>query len=78
MRRTTLELCKEEFFSTRRPDAPHADGIRRQGVVGPVGLGGRDAGRRGAAAVSGVPGERMAGLVEEVTFLWILPHIPWI
>ena len=29
---------------------------------------GRHAGRRGAAAVSGVPGERMAGLVEEVTW----------
>ena len=32
----------------RDAHAPHADGIRRQGVVGPVGLGGHDAGRRGA------------------------------
>ena len=62
----------------RDAHAPHADGIRRQGVVGPVGLGGHDAGRRGGAADSGEPGEQVAGL-EEVTLvytpvpLWFLP-----
>ena len=50
----------------RDAHAPHADGFRRQGVVGPVGLGGHDAGRRGGAAYSGEPGEQVAGL-EEVT-----------
>ena len=48
----------------RDAHAPHAHRIRRQGVVGPVGLGGRHAGRRGGAADSGEQGERVAGLVE--------------
>ena len=51
----------------RDAHAPHAHRIRRQGVVGPVGLGGRHAGRRGGATDSTKSGERVAGLVE-VTF----------
>ena len=64
--------------------APLAHRIRRQGVVGPVGLGGHDAGRRGGAADSG---ERASGgragrsalvytPVPLGSFPLVLPHIP--